>query len=168
MSLQAQRSDPPCRRSFRYDRLKSPVCGILIFLILILACSIDHGLGPTVQGIRGTVYFDGAWPDSILEARVAVFETYPVESFLELSGYSDSIPLASDSAAYEVRLTSGEYAFVVVVCRSKPSWNAGCMLGFYHMPAAPHIPQAITVESGEFLEGIDINVEFTSLWPEAR
>ncbi len=99
---------------------------------------------------------------------MAVFDTYPVESFLELSGYSDTIPLSSDSAAYEVRLTPGEYAFVVVACRSKPSWDAGCMLGFYHMPSAPDIPQAVTVESGRFLEDIDIDIEFGGLWPEAK
>ena len=129
-------------------------------LLLFWSCTGDHGLGPTVQGIRGTVRFSGAWPDTLLEVRVAVFEDYPVESFLDLSGYSDSIPLFCDSAAYEVRLAAGRYDFIAVACRRTASWDAGCLLGFYHLPATPDTPASIDLDAGVFLGGIDINVDF--------
>jgi hypothetical protein len=119
-------------------------------------------LGPSDQGIRGTAHFGGAWPDSILEVRVAVFETYPVESFFDLSGYSDSIPLACDSCAYEVRLPAGQYGIVAVVCRRSSSWDATCLLGFYRDAGEPETPRPVTVNPGAFAAGVDIFVDFCS------
>lgn len=115
---------------------------------------------PTNQGVRGTVHFDGTWPDSILEVRVAVFETYPVGSFFDLSGYSDSIPVASDSCAYEVRLPAGNYGIVAVVCRRSPSWDATCLLGFYSDAGEPETPKPVTVNPDMFAAGVDILVDF--------
>lgn len=135
------------------------ISGLLLCVFAAVGCSPDHGLAPTVQGIRGKVRFGGTWPDSILEVRVAVFETYPVESFLDLSGYSDSIPLGSDSCFYEVSLPPGEYGIVAVVCRQSASWDATCLLGFYYDGGSDETPQAITVRSGAFVEGIDISVD---------
>jgi hypothetical protein len=106
------------------------------------------------------VRFTGAWPEGIVEVRVAVFETYPVESFLDLSGYSDSIPVFSDSSAYEVRLSPGAYGVVTVVCRKSASWDASCLLGFYHEAGDPETPKSVNVSSGTFTGGIDISVDF--------
>jgi hypothetical protein len=131
--------------------------------ILLVSCSPDHGLGPTVQGIRGTVHFHGVWPEDLLEVRVVVFKTYPPESFFALSGFSDAIPLLSDAAAYEVMLAPGEYGFVGVACRKSPDWDTGCVLGFYHVPGDPQTPQPVTVGSGEFAEGVDITLEFGTI-----
>jgi hypothetical protein len=128
-----------------------------------MSCAPDHGLEPTNQGIRGTVRFDGTWPNGILEVRVAVFETYPVESFFDLSGYSDSIPVLCDSCAYEVRLPAGQYGIVAVVCRRSSSWDATCLLGFYHDAGEPETPRPVTVNPGMFAAGVDIFVDFHSL-----
>jgi hypothetical protein len=125
-------------------------------------------LGPTTQGIRGNVRFEGVWPDSILEVRVVVFETYPVESFLDLVGYSDTLRLGCDSCGYEVSLPPGEYAFVAAVCRARPMWDTTCVLGFYYDPGIPDIPQSVTVTSGTFREPIDIGVEFAGLCGRIR
>jgi hypothetical protein len=129
------------------------------------SCSTDHGLGPTVQGIRGTVHFSGTWPDSILEVRVAVFETYPVTSLLDLSGFSDPLPLLSDSGGYEVELPPGKYPFVAVVCRTTPEWGSTCILSFYPQQESPDLPQRVTVTSGEFIKGINMGVEFSAGLP---
>jgi hypothetical protein len=135
----------------------------VILILLVQSCSIDHGLGPTTQGIRGTVSFQGTWPDSILEVRVAVFENYPVESFLDLSGYSESIPLLATSAAYDVSLAPGTYDFIAVACRKTASWDTSCVLGFYQLDDTPGTPASITLEPGCLIEGIDISVNFTRL-----
>lgn len=150
-------------KSCHWSALRSgsrALLGVLICTGLSIGCAPDHGLEPTNQGIRGTVHFDGTWPDSILEIRVAVFETYPVESFFDLSGYSDSIPLVCDSSAYEVRLPAGQYGVVAVVCRRSSSWDATCLLGFYRDAGEPETPRPVTVNPGMFAAGVDIFVDF--------
>lgn len=132
-------------------------------IALATSCSLDHGLAPTVQGIRGTVCFQGRWPEDILEIRVVVFRTYPPESFASLSGYSKAIPLPSDSASYKVELAPAEYGFVGVVCRKAPNWDTQCVLAFYHAPSEPEIPMPIEVKGGQFVEHVDMTVEFGDL-----
>jgi hypothetical protein len=142
--------------------------GLMLTVACVLAvpsCTTDHGLGPTVQGIRGTVHFSGTWPDSILEVRVAVFETYPVTSLLDLGGFSDPLPLLSDSASYGIELSPGEYPFVAVVCRTTPEWGSTCILSFYHQQESPDLPQSVTVASGTFIRGINMAVEFSAGLP---
>jgi hypothetical protein len=137
------------------------LAGIVCCLMLsIQSCSTDHGLGPATQGIRGTVRFSGTWPDSILEIRITVFEHYPVESFLDLTGYSEPIRLLSDSSTYEIDLPPGEYGLVAAACRTAPSWDLHCLLGYFHRPETPQVPEVVIVESGKFLAGIDILVDF--------
>jgi hypothetical protein len=136
------------------------VCLGILMAVVVVSCSPDHGLGPTVQGIRGTVRFQGAWPEDLVEVRVVVFETYPPASFFDLSGYSDPIPLLSDSATYGVELAPGEYGFVAVACSKLPGWDTECVLGFYHVVGEPETPQAVNVESGKYIEDVDIRVEF--------
>jgi len=151
----------------------------IAFVLAVLAqsCSLDHGLEPSgqggnggghsVQGIRGTVHFHGVWPESIVEVRVAVFADYPVVSFFDLSGYSDPVPLASDSAAYDIELAPGSYDFVAVAGRTD-SWLTASVLGFYHTEADPEIPRAVHIESGEYVDGIDITVDFMETGPFAQ
>jgi hypothetical protein len=138
----------------------APLSRALLGLLLLISCSPDHGLGPTVQGIRGTVHFHGTWPGDILEVRVVVSKTYPPESFLDLSGYSGAIPVPSDSAAYEVRLAPGEYAFVGVACRTSPNWDTQCVLGFYQADDDLSTPKPVEVGAGRFLGDIGIFVDF--------
>jgi hypothetical protein len=143
------------------------LAGGLLLGALFQACSVDHGLGPTTQGIRGTVHFEGTWPDSILEVRVVVFGSYPVESFLDLAGYSGSLPLGCDSCDYSVVLPAGEYGFVAAACRSKANWDASCLLGFYHAPGSPQVPESIVVGAGVFTPGADIMVDFSGFSGDA-
>lgn len=91
---------------------------------------------------------------------MVVSKTYPPESFFDLSGYSDAIPVLSDSASYEVGLGPGEYGFVAVACRRSPNWDTECVLGFYHFDDDPGTPQPVEVGSGDFTENVDITVGF--------
>ena len=145
-----------------WDTIAIFCLGLLLFLSL-QSCSPDHGLGPVVQGIRGTVYFQGAWPEDILEVRVVVAKDYPPESFLDLSGYSDAIPLVSDSASYEIETAPGSYGFVAVACRRSPNWDTRCLLGVYHVQGDPATPRSVEVPSGDFTCDIDIVVDFDDL-----
>jgi hypothetical protein len=150
-------------RAARWSETLCVFCLGFLIAVSLHSCSPDHGLGPTVQGIRGTVYFQGAWPEDVLEVRVVVSKTYPPESFLDLSGYSDAIPLLSDSSSYEIMLASGTYAFVAVACRTSPNWDTQCLLGFYHVEGDPGTPRPVEVRSGDFTDDVDITVAFGGL-----
>jgi hypothetical protein len=150
-----------------HDIRCSHTLGILCLGFLIVlplqSCSPDHGLGPTVQGIGGTVHFQGTWPGDILEVRVVVSKAYPPESFLDLSGYSDAIPLLSDSVSYEIELAPGTYALAAVACRRSPNWDTECLLGFYQLAEDRGTPHPVEVRSGGFKENINIEVDFDRL-----
>jgi hypothetical protein len=148
------------RHGIRYSGILEMLSMGFLMIILLPSCSPDHGLGPTVQGIRGAVYFHGTWPEDILEVRVVVSKTYPPESFFDLSGYSDAIPVLSDSVSYEVGLAPGQYGVVAVACRRSPNWDTQCVLGFYHLDDDPGTPRPVEVGSGDFIENVDITVEF--------
>jgi hypothetical protein len=99
----------------------------------------------------------------ILEVRVVVSKAYPPESFLDLSGYSDAIPLQSDSVSYEIELAPGTYALVAVACRRSPNWDTECLLGFYQSEDDRGTPRPVEVRSGGFEDNIDIEVNFDRL-----
>jgi len=139
------------------------VCMGFLIVLSIQSCSPDHGLGPTVQGIRGTVRFRGSWPENVLEVRVVASETFPPESFLDISGYSEALPLLSDSVAYEIELAPGTYEFVAAACRKSTDWDTDCLLGFHHVEGYPGIPQTVEVRSGGFTGNVDITVDFDDL-----
>ena len=65
--------------------------------------------------ITGSIKFNGAWPDSVFEARVIATTKFsfnlvnPVlPTLLDLS-FSGAIPIGSDSTAYSINAYSGEY-----------------------------------------------------------
>jgi hypothetical protein len=127
--------------------------------VALVSCSPDHGLGPSTQGIRGTVHLPVTCPESILEIRVAAFKNYPVESFTDLSGFSDSLARSAGSSFYEITLAPGTYPFVAVVCRTTPSWGTDCVLGFYCSEDPPPTPMSVSVPPGVTVDDIDIWVD---------
>ena len=153
-SLRDQRSGKGSLR-----RQAKTALGLLATCAALVACSPDHGLGPSTQGIRGTVHRTEACPDSILEIRVAAFNNYPVEAFTDLSGFSDSLSRCADSSFYEITLGPGTYPLIAVVCRTSASWGTDCVLGFYCSQDDPATPASISIPSGVTVENVDIWVD---------
>ncbi len=130
-----------------------------ILSVVLGACSIDHGLSPTTQGISGRATFEGAWPDSIAEVRIAVLKYYPPRTAFDIAGYSSPIEPGTNSFDYSMELSPGAYPFVGAICRVGLGWDERalqCILGFY----GTAYPETVRVESGKFLEHIDIHVKF--------
>lgn len=131
--------------------------------LLIQSCSVDRGLGPTTQGIRGTVVFEGSWPDSIRGTRVAVLKAFPASGITDLAGYSGEIVPGTTLKDYSIELPEGEYPLVGVVCRTGDVWGPDavkCVLGFYEDRVTPWEPAAVCVTSGAFTDSVDITVRF--------
>ncbi len=127
--------------------------------VVVAACSPDHGLGPTTQGISGTVTFVGTWPDSIIEARVVVLKHFPPASVLDIAGYSGTITPGTITYDYLIELPPEAYPFIGTVCRAGPSWDERslqCILGFFGTVS----PETTEVEPGKMLSEIDIEVNF--------
>lgn len=145
-------------------RVVAAICLLAaIFIVFIDSCSVDRGLGPTTQGIRGTVIFEGSWPDTIKEARVAVLRTYPATSVTDLAGFSAGIEPGADEVVYVIELSQGTYPFVGVVCRTGAEWDASsieCVLGYYEEPGSIGTPAAVHVAAGTFTDSVDIAVRF--------
>jgi hypothetical protein len=133
------------------------------FMLLLNSCSVDRGIGPTTQGIRGAVTFEGSWPDSVQEARVAVLRTYPAAAIADLAGFGGEIEPGADEALYAVEVSQGTYPFVGVVCRTGAEWDATsikCVLGYYEEPGSQGGPAAVNVVAGAFTDSMDIIVRF--------
>jgi hypothetical protein len=132
-------------------------------VLLFNSCSVDHGLGPTSQGIRGTVTFEGSWPDTVQEARVAVLKTYPATAITDLAGFGGGIEPGTADAPYSIELPQGTYPFAGVVCRTGAEWDASsimCVLGYYEQPGSPGAPAPVYVAAGVFSDSVDIIVRF--------
>lgn len=152
------------------------LCTILFFLR-----SCDHGLEPpaeeatsSITGISGTIYYQN-WPppDSLFDLRLIVFKTFPPQNILSdiINGNaivhppldSTSLPYFVDSTAYRLELKPGRYEYIVVAQQFGPNiysdWRA---VGQYDT-TPDSLPTAITVQEGELLQKIDINVDFRKL-----
>lgn len=152
---------------------------VIIFLIFCQAC--DHGLAPPPpekieQGILGTIYYIGNFPDSLREHRLIAakmnrkFRSMNEILNLILSG-SDSIqiypsitqsplPLQKvDSINYRFVLQPAVYKYIAVVQTTgaildSTKWK---VVGVYS--AKPEIE----VKIGQFIENVDITVDYDNL-----
>jgi hypothetical protein len=118
-----------------------------------LALSCDGGLKPEIAsadcpvGICGVVHFRGAVPDSTDYVRVLVYATIPQSAaeLINFVGFSDPLPLGTDSAHYTcciTRLPPGPYGWVLVV------WKK---LGILDPNSAPTLLR----EAGAYLDPAD-------------
>jgi hypothetical protein len=131
--------------------MRVPLAAAALLAPLVLSC--DGGLKPEIAstncpvGICGVVHFRGAVPDSTDYVRVLVYASIP-QSAAELTnfvGFSDPLPLGTDSASYTCCITSlppGPYGWVLVV------WKK---VGILTPTTAP----ALLREAGAYLDPSD-------------
>ena len=155
-------------------------------ILTYLNCSIDHGLEPIHSKIGGKIFFQGDAPSGTDEIRVAVIKDFPPRAINELF-FSDQIPFAEDTVAWEIYMSPGRYAAVVVVWKEKrQSWNLSDIIGLHggtfigDMLIPTYLPVTIPDEMS-VIDDIDIQanlnrvnrdaaiegtVTFTGEWPE--
>ena len=140
----------------------------LLFLVLfIFSCSIGHGLGPEPSekpGISGKITFVGEWPASTSEVRVAVYKNYPPSSFLNISAFSDPLPLNVSETDYFVELLPGVYNWILVAWRSNTQfWSPDNVLGFYKESPESASPTPVRVREKTSTKDINIIADFNNL-----
>jgi len=139
-----------------------------------LAC--DEGLTPAINGIRGTVTFRGALPESTDVVYVVAYSTFP-QSLNDLFAFKPSNPptLRLDSAArtatqtYALALPNGTYHWVLAAWKKQGSLslqNADTLLreaGYYRNPA--DTSKIGVVDVNGVTTGVDFVVDFTNMHP---
>lgn len=164
------------------------------FIILLLASftiiSCDHGLAPPPQekieqGITGTIYYQGIFPDSLKEHRLIAAKMYrkfrSMNEIMELilSG-SDSIhiypsilqsPLSLtkvDSIKYKFVLPPALYKYIAVAQTSgaildSSKWK---IVGVHSLDSITWDPRPIHIGSGSFVDSINITVDYNNPPPQ--
>jgi hypothetical protein len=140
-----------------------------------VGCNIDHGL--TVDdltekiqsGIKGTIIFNGAWPDDIIEARLVATADFPPDPAdpLQEFKFSDPIPVGVDTFDYAFPLEPDTYRLIGFIAREKgQDLNISNLLAVYSpldpCTIIPDPAAAVIVESdSSIVEGINISVDLT-------
>lgn len=145
----------------------------LLLLVAAVGCQIDHGLsppGPEAENekgsISGTVFFEGSWPDSTEEVRVAVYAGFPTEQmdFYNIKAYSDSLRRWVGHCDYSVELSPGTYELIMVVLRKQGEfWSPDCFAGMYYSPSDSTDHGVVALKKGQALVGIDISVALSAV-----
>lgn len=153
---------------------------LLIIFVAFVAVSCNHGIEPAPEinvepGFSGTVYFNGTWPDDILQTRIVLFKEplLSAEDFntLNLRYISEIIPkdtkeynyttLSEDAALANIE--SGEYAYLAVAqskalfSLSRQDWF---VVGIYTIPPDTVNPAKLIIPENRFLKNINIKCDF--------
>ena len=159
---------------------------IALFLTVILFLSCEGGLAPppVEPGFGGTISFvAGTWPspDSLVNLWVVASQDYPLDSVTVFAGIfanppriyvypslTANLPFDVDSAPYTFLLPPGEYKYIAVIQRFKDEINAGALrvVGVYSMASNPSLPRSIIIHDFEFIEQVNISVNFHQLPPQ--
>lgn len=163
---------------------------ISIILLTILVFGCDKGLSPPVpekidQGIAGVIYYKGNFPDSLKEHRLIAAKMYrkyrSINEILNLilTG-SDSIqifpPIASpslplykiDSLSYRFSLPPAIYKYIAIVqttgaLMDSTKWK---IVGVYTEQVDTFQPGTVEVKLGQYVEEVNINVDYNNLPPQ--
>jgi hypothetical protein len=159
---------------------------ILIFYLLGILSSCDHGINPEEDdqnkyvptgqsGIAGTIYYQN-WPsaDSLYNLKLVAFKNYPPENIVDsvLSGSAiahpteleEHLPYDEDVTTYTMMLDSGRYEYIVIAQQYGPQiYFNWWVIGQYDTTLQDSIPTAITVYQDSIIENINIYVNFDSV-----
>ena len=165
---------------FRIEKYFWGLPTITIAWITVTSCYEGHGLDPTDRsGIRGTIHFEGQWPDSTKEVRLAVLKSYPEglsdpgEIFIfvlnNLVKFSDPIPLYVPEYKYEVELDPDLYGWILVAWFPETEtyiMDVKELGAYYKSGVVEELPTPVLVPSGEMVDGIDIIADFANVYNE--
>jgi len=153
--------------------------------ITLTSCYKGHGLDPGDQlsgrpsGIQGTITFQGEWPDSTKEVRIAVLKSYPAGmsdpdslfTFVleNLIVFSDTIPRFIEEYDYELELKPDLYGWILVAWfPDNESYILGVKeLGAYYGEIVEGAPTPVHVSHGEMVEHIDMVADLANVQNEA-
>ncbi len=157
---------------------------LLIVLLLFTIISCDHGLAPPPkekieQGISGTIYYRGALPDSLLTHRLIASKVFrkfsSMDEIISLVLWTDSIQIHPaitypslaltkiDSIHFKFVLPPELYKYIAVVQQHGSKWK---IVGVYSSDSMRVTPDTVIVETGKFVENVNIYVDYDNLPPQ--
>ena len=141
--------------------LRITVAIISIFLFLIFACQMDHGLEPIRSGISGTIHYIGEMPQNTAEVRIVAATKFPPTDVNDLI-IGDVLPLGGDSTVYNFYLEPGNYYLALVWREHDSAWGIQSIFGIYFVPGEPFTPGEINVpDASTLVTKKDIEADFS-------
>ena len=171
----------------KHPKIRMLSFGVLLSFIalnIILSCYKGNGLNPTgggdESGIRGRITFQGDWPDSTKEVRVAVLKNYPDRKIQDKDSifqfvlsnlvlFSDTIPRFTDHYDYQLLLKPNTYAWILVAWfPDTPTYlfDTKELGAFYGDQTIGMTPTPVEVVSGILTPDINILADFTNVYRE--
>ena len=153
--------------------------------VLVLSCEPGLSPPPDVEpGFGGTVYFERAtWPpaDSLYNLWIFASQVYPLDSVKIFAGlfstpptiflypgFTASLPFFVDSLSYAFNLPAATYQYVGVLqqFRDEISVRSLRVVGVHGAGTNPSQPLEVRVDDFQFLQGVNIRVNFHKLPPQ--
>ncbi len=155
---------------------------LIVIALVVLSC--DGGLAPPPPiepGFGGTITFvRSTWPpqDSVVNLWIFASQIYPLDSTKVFAGIfpnppnpptiflypslAQNLPFRVDSVSYKFLLPSTTYKYIGVLqhFRNDLSIRSFRVVGMYGTNTSPPQPIAVQVREFEFVQGININVNF--------
>jgi len=153
---------------------------LLSILLIPVLFSCSHGIEPAPEvtqepGFSGTIYFKGAWPDSIIQTRIVLFKD-PLLSSADFNAFnlryvSEMIPENTTEYTYNTlsdlssvaNIEPGEYSYLAVAQStafasfSRSDW---VVVGLYTIPPDTLNPAKLKIPPNTFLTNINIYCDF--------
>jgi hypothetical protein len=165
----------------------SIILSIILILIVVIACQIDHGLYPKSYKITGNIhFFKGEPPENTDRVEVFALKEFPPQdpqNFLYL-GRSGKLDYSlGSSIKYEVQVSKTSYQLIGLLWKEKgEDWNLTGLMGFYTGGLENFFPDsAVVTTENPIAEDIDIyanwdrvskeaavsgNISYSGQWPE--
>ena len=136
------------------------------FALWLGVAGCDHGLEadpPAPTGVAGRLTFVGAWPATVEQVAVVVYQDMPqtLADFYPPGGWDTEVSLEVQTYSYFIPIENeGVYRWVIVVWREQGKfWDFNSLLGCYHV-RGDTLPTPVAVHRREITRGIDITVDF--------
>ncbi len=160
---------------------------LLAIVVVLVLLSCEGGLEPpslVEPGFGGTITFvRETWPprDSLVNLWLIASQLYPLDSIKVFTGIfsnppliyiypalDQNLPLFVDAASYSFPLPPAEYKYIAVIQHFKSDISAQALrvVGLYGSGSNPQQPLAVTVRDFEFVNDINITVNFYKLPPQ--
>ncbi|MBL7095672.1 hypothetical protein ISS22_17085 [candidate division KSB1 bacterium] len=160
---------------------------IILILIVVIACEIDHGLYPTSYKITGEIhFFKGEPPENTDRVEVFALKEFPPQdpqNFLYLGRSGRLDYTQGSSIKYEVQVSKTSYQLIGLLWKEKgEDWNLTGLMGFYTGGLENFFPDsAVVTKENPVAENIDIyaswdrvskdatisgNIKYSGAWPE--
>jgi len=129
-----------------------PILFIVVVIIIIFACEVDHGLYPIDYKIKGEIiFFKGEAPENTDRIEVFALKEFPPDdpqNFLYL-GRSGSLDYSKgDTVKYEVQVSPTSYQLIGVLWRETgKDWSLTGLIGIYTGDLLSIFPGSVVVSN---------------------